>query len=143
MRCAVSAFISVPLSFLLRLGLQIDDFHEHRIVEKVDGFHLGPLDVEAGARSEVFDELLVVLGLYELDLLVFDQLREFMLVQEVVLDDVDDRDDSTFEVGAGFDYSLYKFITLGAGYTYISADSNINENDYDDQLASVRIRGLL
>ncbi len=57
--------------------------------------------------------------------------------------DADDRDDSTFEVGAGFDYSLYKFITLGAGYTYISADSNINENDYDDQLASVRIRGLL
>ncbi len=58
-------------------------------------------------------------------------------------EDVNNREDSAWEIGAGFDYKFYKYITLGAGYRYISADSNIDENDYTNSLATIRLRGIL
>ena len=58
-------------------------------------------------------------------------------------EDINEREDSGWEIGCGVDYKFYKYVSLGAGYRYVSVDSNINENDYSDNLASVNIKGIL
>jgi len=63
--------------------------------------------------------------------------------KDVYEEDVNDREDTIWEFGGGVDFKFYKYISLGAGYQYISADSNIDENDYTDNLATVSIKGIL
>lgn len=59
------------------------------------------------------------------------------------LENVSDREDTNWEFGAGLEYKFYKYLSLGAGYQYISADSTIDENDYTDNLATIRLKGIL
>ena len=63
--------------------------------------------------------------------------------KDVYEEDANDREDSAWEIGCGLDYKFYKYVSLGAGYRYMSVDSNINENDYSDNLASISIKGIL
>lgn len=63
--------------------------------------------------------------------------------KDVYEEDTSDREDSLWEFGGGIDYKFYKYITLGADYSRLSADSNIDENDYTDNLFTFNVRGIL
>ena len=55
----------------------------------------------------------------------------------------DEREDNLVDVNVGVDYEFYKYLSLGAGYTYETRDSNIDERNYTDHIAMMKIRGLI
>lgn len=58
-------------------------------------------------------------------------------------EDIDERDDNFFEVGAGAEYVFFKYLTLGAEYKYVQLDSSLDEKDYSANRAMVSLRGIL
>ena len=58
-------------------------------------------------------------------------------------DDVNDRSDDNIEAGIGIDYKFFKYVVVGASYTYSSTDSNIDTNDFTDNVAMMKIRAIM
>ncbi len=58
-------------------------------------------------------------------------------------EDIDERDDTIFEVGAGADYKFYKFLILGAEYIHIQHNSSVDGHEFSANRAMISIRGIL
>ena len=67
----------------------------------------------------------------------------FLYSDETYPDDVDNRKDDRFEFGAGLDYKFYKYLVVGASYSYSKRDSNLDVNDFSDHIALMKIRGIM
>ena len=65
------------------------------------------------------------------------------LSKDTYPDDENDREDNIVNANMGIDYEFYKYLSLGAGYTYTTRDSNIDERNYTDHIATMKIRGLI
>jgi opacity protein-like surface antigen len=63
--------------------------------------------------------------------------------QESYPEDVDDRSDNNFEVGVGAEYKFLKYVGVGLDYQYSQTDSNIDANDYSDNIVTLSIKGIL
>jgi opacity protein-like surface antigen len=58
-------------------------------------------------------------------------------------EDAQDRSDTVFEAGAGVEYKLLKYLSLGVNYAHSQNDSNVNEEDYNVDRATFLLRLLL
>ena len=58
-------------------------------------------------------------------------------------EDLNDRSDNALEVGVGAEYKFYKFIIVGVKYAHSGNDSNIDANDFSDNLVTLSIRAIL
>jgi hypothetical protein len=63
--------------------------------------------------------------------------------QESYPEDVDDRSDNNFEVGVGAEYKFLKYVGVGLDYQYSQTDSNVDANDYSDNIVTLSIKGIL
>ena len=50
--------------------------------------------------------------------------------------------DNTWNVGAGVEYAMQKWLVWNAGYTFIQRKSNFSNFDYDDNLATVSLNAM-
>ncbi len=48
--------------------------------------------------------------------------------------------DNTWNVGAGVEYAMQKWLVCNAGYTFIQRQSNFGSSDYNDNLATVSVK---
>jgi opacity protein-like surface antigen len=58
-------------------------------------------------------------------------------------EDINDRSDNSLEVGVGAEYKFFKYVMVGGKFSYSKTDSNIDVNDFTDNIAMLRIRALL
>jgi opacity protein-like surface antigen len=58
-------------------------------------------------------------------------------------EDIDEREDSIFEVSAGADYKFFKYLIVGAKYVYTRRDSSIDAKDYGSNRATLSLQGIL
>ena len=68
---------------------------------------------------------------------------KFSYSNEDYPEDSSERSDDNLEVSVGADYKFLKYVTVGAHYTYSSTDSNIDTNDFTDNIAFINIRVLM
>lgn len=63
--------------------------------------------------------------------------------KETYPEDPDDRSDDNFEIGAGAEYKFLKYIGVGLNYQHSQTDSNVDANDYSDNIVTLSIKGIL
>lgn len=52
-----------------------------------------------------------------------------------------DREDDITDYGVGLDYSLRRWLSIGAQYSVVERDSNVPGNDYEDEIISLFLNG--
>lgn len=67
----------------------------------------------------------------------------FSYSNEEYPEDIDERSDDNLEVGLGIDYKFLKYLVIGANYTYSTTDSNIDANDFSDNIVIMKLRAIL
>ncbi len=63
--------------------------------------------------------------------------------EEYPEDDIDERSDDNFEAGLGIDYKFLKYLVIGANYLYSTTDSNVDSNDFSDNIATIKLRAIM
>ncbi len=62
---------------------------------------------------------------------------------ETYPEDVNDRSDDNFELGAGAEYKFFKYVIVGVSYLYSQTDSTEDVNNFSDNLVTLSIRAIL
>jgi opacity protein-like surface antigen len=57
-------------------------------------------------------------------------------------EDIEERDDTIFEIGIGAQYKFLKYLSLGADYRYANRDSSVGA-DYSSNRATLSLQGIL